>query len=126
MSFALGMRRSGLSMGRRMVRFESTNTTTQKAAETAKQAASKASSTASETVSKASQGLSRVASSAGPVIVGAAKGAATTLSKMGGRTGRLVAFVERKETSRHPNTVHPTVPFPCALLGGGFCCALSR
>ncbi|KAK4242652.1 putative sorbitol dehydrogenase [Achaetomium macrosporum] len=90
--------RSGLSMGRHMVRFESTNntTTTAKAAETAKQAASQASSTASEAASRAAQGLSRVTSAAGPVIVGAAKGVTGTLSKMGGRTARLVAFVERQ------------------------------
>lgn len=93
MSLSLVMRRSGLSMGRRMVRFESTSTTN-KAAETAKQTASQASSTASEYTSKAQQGLSRVTSAAGPAIVGAAKGVSGALSRVGGRTGRLVAFVE--------------------------------
>jgi F-type H+-transporting ATPase subunit g len=95
MSFALVMRRSGLSMGRRMVRFESTNTTT-KAAEAAKQTASQASSTASAASSKAAEGLSRVTSAAGPAIANAAKGVSGALSKVGGRTGRLVAFVERQ------------------------------
>ncbi|KAL2255860.1 hypothetical protein VTK26DRAFT_2601 [Humicola hyalothermophila] len=95
MSFSLVMRRSGLAVGRRMVRFESTSTST-KAAETAKQTASEASSTASSAASRASQGLSRVASTAGPAIASAAKGVSGALSRVGGRTGRLVAFVERQ------------------------------
>ncbi|KAK4039845.1 L-arabinitol 4-dehydrogenase [Parachaetomium inaequale] len=95
MSFALVMRRSGLSMGRTMARFESTATTT-KAAEAAKQTASQASSTASEASSKATQGLSRVTSAAGPAIANAAKGVSGALGRVGGRTGRLVAFVERQ------------------------------
>jgi F-type H+-transporting ATPase subunit g len=66
-------------------RFQST--TTQKAAEATKEAASDAS-------SKAAQGLSRVTSSAGPAIAGAARGVGNALSKVGGRTGRLVGFVE--------------------------------
>lgn len=74
-------------------RFESTTT---KTAETAKQTASKASSSAAEYAAKAQQGLSRVSSSAGPAIVGAAKGVASSLSKVGGRTGRIVAFVEKQ------------------------------
>ncbi|KAM0329356.1 hypothetical protein ACHAQA_004662 [Verticillium albo-atrum] len=68
-------------------RFEST--TTQKAAETAKEKAS-------NIQSKASEGLSRVSSSAGPAIAGAAKGVANALGKVGGRTGRIVAFVEKQ------------------------------
>lgn len=101
MSFALVSRRAGLGLGRRMVRFESTSTTT-KAADTAKNAANKASATASEYTAKASEytakaseGLSRVTAAAGPAITSAAKGAADALGKVGGRTGRLVAFVER-------------------------------
>ncbi|KAI1821293.1 GroES-like protein [Xylaria intraflava] len=74
-------------------RFESTTT---KAAETAKQGASKASLSASEYASKAQAGLSKVTSSAGPAIAGAAQGVATSLSKVGGRTARLVAFVEKQ------------------------------
>ncbi|KAK0731416.1 mitochondrial ATP synthase g subunit-domain-containing protein [Lasiosphaeris hirsuta] len=94
MSFALVTRRSGLSMGRQMVRFESTSTT--KATEAAKQAASKASSTASEYTAKASEGLSRVTAAAGPALANAAKGVSGALGRVGGRTGRLVAFVERQ------------------------------
>jgi hypothetical protein len=68
---------------------------TSKATSTAKDATAKATSTASEYAGKAQQGLSRVTSSAGPAIVNAAKGVTGALSKVGGRTGRLVAFVER-------------------------------
>lgn len=88
------MRRSGLSMGRQMARFEST--TTQKAAETAKNAASQASATAAEYSAKAQQGLSRAASAAGPAIANAAKGVSGALSKVGGRTGAAVGFFERQ------------------------------
>lgn len=112
MSFALVSRRAGLGLGRRMVRFESTSTTT-KAADTAKNAANKASATASEYTAKASEytakaseGLSRVTAAAGPAISSAAKGAADALGKVGGRTGRLVAFIER--------TTAPSIP-SCAL-----------
>ena len=101
------MRRSGLSMGRRMVRFESTSTT--KAADAAKQTASQASSTASEVSSKATQGLSRVTSAAGPAIANAAKGVSGALSRVGGRTGRLVAFVERKQIT-FPRLLSPYRP----------------
>lgn len=62
-------------------RFQST--TTEKAAEAAK-----------DTASKAAQGLSRVTSAAGPAISGAAKGVAGALGKVGGRTGKVVGFVE--------------------------------
>ncbi|KAL2062533.1 hypothetical protein VTL71DRAFT_6799 [Oculimacula yallundae] len=67
-----------------------------KASNTAKDAASKASETAKEYSTKAQEGLSRVASSAGPAISGAAKGLGDALGKVGGRTGRVVAFVERQ------------------------------
>ncbi|KAM0237999.1 hypothetical protein ACHAPO_003875 [Fusarium lateritium] len=64
-------------------RFEST--TAQKAAENAKQAAT-----------RAQEGLSRVTSTAGPAIAGYAKGVASTLGKVGGRTGKIIGFVERQ------------------------------
>lgn len=118
MSFALVMRRSGLSMGRRMVRFESSTTT--KAAEAAKETASKASSTASEVSSKATEGLSRVTSAAGPAIANAAKGVSGALGRVGGRTGRLVAFVERKEpppTIPAANMLGPSLPSILCALG---------
>ncbi|RYO82294.1 hypothetical protein DL766_000671 [Monosporascus sp. MC13-8B] len=70
--------------------------TASSASSTAKESVSKASSTASEYTNKAAQGLTRVASSAGPAIAGAAKGAASSLSKVGGRTGKMVGFIERQ------------------------------
>lgn len=79
--------------GRTARRFESS---TAKATGAAKDTASKASQTAAEYKSKASEGLSRVTSSAGPAISGAAKGLGNALGKIGGRTGRLIAFIERK------------------------------
>ncbi|KAI9806507.1 MAG: hypothetical protein M1833_003694 [Piccolia ochrophora] len=68
--------------------------TTSSAAEAASSGASKASEAASSTTSKASQGLSRVTSSAGPAIAGATKGLGQALGRVGGRTGRLIAFIE--------------------------------
>jgi len=88
-------------------RFEST---TAKATETAKETASKASSTASEYASKAGEGLSKVTSSAGPAITGAAQGVASSLSKVGGRTARVVAFVESTSKPWFPNRISSTIP----------------
>jgi F-type H+-transporting ATPase subunit g len=68
--------------------------TTAKATEAAKDTASKATEQAQNFQSKASDGLSRVSASAGPAISGAVKGLGNTLGKIGGRTGRLIAFVE--------------------------------
>ncbi|CZR54940.1 related to F1F0-ATP synthase subunit G [Phialocephala subalpina] len=88
------LRRSAkLPFGRTPARFESTAS---KASEAAKDTASKASEKASDFQSKASQGLSRVSSAAGPAITGAAKGLGNALGKIGGRTGRLIAFIERQ------------------------------
>ncbi|OBT67137.1 hypothetical protein VE03_04477 [Pseudogymnoascus sp. 23342-1-I1] len=70
--------------------------TTAKATEAAKDTASKATEQAQNFQSKASEGLSRVSASAGPAISGAVKGLGNTLGKIGGRTGRLIAFVERQ------------------------------
>lgn len=50
---------------------------------------------AKDTASKASQGLSKVTSAAGPAIAGAARGVTGALSKIGGRTGKAIAFIER-------------------------------
>ncbi|KAI9370992.1 mitochondrial ATP synthase g subunit-domain-containing protein [Aspergillus egyptiacus] len=58
------------------------------------EAASKASETASSAMSKAQEGLSRVTSSAGPAISNAAQGLGSTLKKVGGRTGKVVSFIE--------------------------------
>lgn len=63
-------------------------------ASTASETASKAKETTTSVTSKASQGLSRVTSSAGPAISGAVSGARNALGKIGGRTGRLISFVE--------------------------------
>ncbi|KAL2756736.1 hypothetical protein ACRALDRAFT_1080869 [Sodiomyces alcalophilus JCM 7366] len=74
--------RSARVSARSAARFEST--TAQKGTEAAK-----------ETATKASQGLSRVTSSAAPAIVGAAKGVAGALHKVGGRTGKFIGFIEK-------------------------------
>lgn len=70
-------------------RFQST--TTEKASEAAKEVAGKS----KEYQAKAQQGLSRVTSAAGPAISGAARGLGNTLNRVGGRTGKLIAFIER-------------------------------
>lgn len=54
--------------------------------------ATKAKESATSAVSKASEGLSRVTSSAGPILANATKG----LRNAGGRTGKVVAFVDCK------------------------------
>ncbi|KAJ1327799.1 Mitochondrial ATP synthase g subunit [Microdochium nivale] len=101
------LRQSGAFSRMAARRFEST---TAKAAEGAKEAASKASSNASATAkdaatkaqaaaaeytSKAREGLSKVTSSAGPAITGAATKVASSLTKVGGRTGKAVSLVEK-------------------------------
>ncbi|KAK3177627.1 ATP synthase subunit G atp20 [Lecanicillium sp. MT-2017a] len=48
----------------------------------------------STAASKAQQGLSKVTSAAGPAISGAARGVGNALSKVGGRTGRLIGFIQ--------------------------------
>ncbi|KAF9774716.1 hypothetical protein IL306_007262 [Fusarium sp. DS 682] len=75
-------------------RFEST--AAQKATENAKQAASKATENAKLAASRAQEGLSRVTTAAGPAIAGYAKGVANTLGKVGGRTGKVIGFIERQ------------------------------
>ncbi|KAI0881215.1 GroES-like protein [Annulohypoxylon maeteangense] len=77
------LRQSGAWSRMAARRFESTST--QKATETAK-----------ESAAKAQQGLSRVASSAGPAIAAATKGLSKSLGNVGGRTGKLVALVEKQ------------------------------
>jgi hypothetical protein len=96
MSFAISrsvLRQSTKLPGRSARRFEST---TAKATEAAKDTTSKVSQTASDYKSKASEGLSRVTSAAGPAISGAVKGVGNSLGKIGGRTGKLIAFIERE------------------------------
>ncbi|KAI9932223.1 hypothetical protein ASPWEDRAFT_154250 [Aspergillus wentii DTO 134E9] len=60
--------------------------------------ASKAGETASSAASKASEGLSRAASTAGPAL----NNAAAALRKVGGRTGKVISFVD----SMIPPTVY--------------------
>jgi len=58
--------------------------------------ASKATEKSSEFISKASEGLSRVSATAVPALSRAGSGLLKTLGKVGGRTGKVVAFVERE------------------------------
>lgn len=74
----------------RRPQFRNASSTTEKASE----AASKAKETAQANVSKASEGLSRVTSSAGSSISNAASSATAALGRVGGRTGRVIKFVE--------------------------------
>ncbi|KAI9817178.1 MAG: hypothetical protein M1827_001290 [Pycnora praestabilis] len=62
--------------------------------EAASAGASKAKETASEATSKASEGLSRVKSSADSGISKASQGMSSTMGRIGGRTGRMIGFVE--------------------------------
>lgn len=55
--------------------------------------ASKAKEAASSAVSKASEGLSRVTASAGPILSNATQ----ALRKVGGRTGKVISFVDCKK-----------------------------
>jgi hypothetical protein len=66
--------------------------TTSEAAQAASNTAAKSRETVSNITSKASEGLTRVKSSAGPALTGAAQSVNKTLARIGGRTGRLIAF----------------------------------
>ncbi|KAE8148205.1 mitochondrial ATP synthase g subunit-domain-containing protein [Aspergillus avenaceus] len=66
------------------------------------ESAKKAGEATSSAASKASEGLSRVSSTAGPAISNAAKGMGSALRKVGGRTGKVIAFVD----SMIPPTVY--------------------
>ncbi|CAK7203414.1 ATP synthase subunit G atp20 [Sporothrix eucalyptigena] len=77
-------------------RFQSTSSSTSTSSTTATDAAAKARQTAADVTSKASQGLTRVTAAAGPALAGAARGLTTALGRVGGRTGRLINFVERQ------------------------------
>ena|SRR3569833_3529339 len=89
-------RRPMLPVLRQVAARRAESTAATKAADTAKDAAAKAGQVASTYQNKAAQGLSRVTSAAGPAIMGAAKGLSGALGRVGGRTGRVVGFVERK------------------------------
>lgn len=62
--------------------------------EAAKNTAAKSKETASNVTSKASEGLSKVTSSGGSALSGAAQGVSRTLGNIGGRTGKLMSFVQ--------------------------------
>jgi len=83
-----------LRQSRFLLRRPQQNLLTRRTASTATETASAAKETAQGAVSKASEGLSRVTSSGGAALVGAAASARNALGKVGGRTGRLIAFVE--------------------------------
>lgn len=70
--------------------------TTSDAAQAASDTAAKSKKTVSNISSKASEGLSRVTSSAGPALNGAAQSVNGVLSRVGGRTGRLISFTRCK------------------------------
>lgn len=72
-------------------RLQSTSTST---STSTTDAAAKARQAAADVSAKASQGLSRVATAAGPALAGAARGLSTALGRVGGRTGKLIAFAE--------------------------------
>lgn len=61
------------------------------------EAANKAKESAANAASKAQQGLSRVTSSAGPAIAGAASNIGSALRKVGGRTGKVIAYIDSKK-----------------------------
>ena len=91
MSFAASrvvLRQSHLTLRRSALRNASTTS------EAVSNTASKAKETASNATSKAAEGLSRVTSSAGSGVSRATEGITKALGRMGGRTGRLIAFVQ--------------------------------
>ncbi|OJD19594.1 hypothetical protein AJ78_00451 [Emergomyces pasteurianus Ep9510] len=65
-----------------------------RSASTATEAASKSKDAATSAASKASEGISRAASTAGPAISSALSGVGGALRKVGGRTGKFIAFVD--------------------------------
>lgn len=107
-SLARPVLRSRLALRLASRRFES-STTADKVSGAAKDTAAKA----KEYQARAQQGLSRVSSAAGPAIVGAARGITSALGKMGGRTGKFIAFVERRPllcSPFAPPSLTPPVP----------------
>ena len=93
MSAPMSSSRTIIRQSRNILRqnqYRQASSTTEKAGE----AASKAKETVSTNVSKASEGLSKVQSSASSTITNAASSAQAALGRVGGRTGRLIRFVE--------------------------------
>ncbi|KKZ61557.1 F-type H+-transporting ATPase subunit G [[Emmonsia] crescens] len=65
-----------------------------RSASTTAEAASKSKDAATSAASKASEGISKAASTAGPAISSALSGVGGALRKVGGRTGKFIAFVD--------------------------------
>ena len=78
------LRRSQFAVRRATIRNASTNS----------EVAGSAKEKASQAASKASEGLSRVTSSAGSAIIKAGQFTSSALGGIGGRTGRLIGFVQ--------------------------------
>ncbi|CAK7275097.1 ATP synthase subunit G atp20 [Sporothrix epigloea] len=80
-------------------RFQSTSTSSTSnttSSTTASDAAAKARQTVSNVTAKATEGLTRVSAAAGPALAGAASSLTSALGRVGGRTGRVINFVERQ------------------------------
>ena len=67
--------------------------------EAASSGAAKVQQGASQATSKASEGLTRVTSTAGPALDRAGQAVTNALGGIGGRTGRMISFVQCKSTS---------------------------
>ncbi|EDN05568.1 ATP synthase subunit g [Histoplasma capsulatum] len=65
-----------------------------RSASTTAEAASKSKVAATSAASKASEGISKAASTAGPAVIKALTGVGGALKRVGGRTGKCVAFVD--------------------------------
>lgn len=86
--------------------------TTAQATDAATSTATKSKEAASNATSKASQGLSRVTSTAGPALSGAVQRVSSALGGIGGRTGRLISFVECKWILSHEcGSLAPDIAF---------------
>ncbi|EEH09614.1 ATP synthase subunit g [Histoplasma capsulatum G186AR] len=65
-----------------------------RSASTTAEAASRSKVAATSAASKASEGISKAASTAGPAVIKALTGVGGALKRVGGRTGKCVAFVD--------------------------------
>ncbi|KAL8691911.1 MAG: hypothetical protein Q9218_002957 [Villophora microphyllina] len=88
--------------------------TTSQAADAASTTVSKSKEAASNMTSKASQGLSRVTSSGGTALSGATQRVSNVLGRIGGRTGRLISFVN--ESVIPPTTYYTRVGFEISKI----------
>ena len=86
--------RLALRQSRWAIQRRAASSTTEQATQKASETANKAKESASEATSKASQGLSRVTSSAGNVLGSASNAASNAVSRVGGRTGAVINWVQ--------------------------------